>query len=67
MDLNMNQAYIKMLEEEVVSHRTFSEEEYLYIDNYGILRDEKGCDSEEWWENAKDKDTFKDGWFIVKE
>lgn len=67
MGLSMNQAYVKMLEEKSVSHRTFSDEEYLYVDKYGNLRDEKGYDMEDWWVNAKDKETFKEGWFIVKE
>ena len=67
MGLNMNQAYLEMLGEKNVSHRTFSDEEYLYVDNYGILRDEKGYNVEEWWEEAREKDTFKEGWFIVKD
>lgn len=67
MGLNMNKAFLEMLGENAVSHRTFADEEYLYIDNYGIIRDEKGCNSEDWWEAARKNDTFKEGWFVVKD
>lgn len=64
MYLNMNEAYLEMLKENKVTHKKFNKNEFLQVDEYGNVINEKGYTLEEWWKEAKDSTTFRTGWTI---
>lgn len=64
--MTKNEAYEAMQEGYPISHKDFSPNQFLYMDQNFIIRDENGIEWEASWDVA-DKDTrFGLNWFIYK-
>lgn len=73
MNLSKQEAYQEMIKGNKITHWLFSSDEYLYIDNDGIMRDECGYD----WTDARPcclnpweertGGNWESGWTIWKE
>ena len=60
------EAYNSMIDGFAVSHKLFSPEEFLYMDESHIIRDENGEEYETTWDVKSQMDQFKTDWFICK-
>lgn len=65
MNLTMNQASLEMMKGNKVSHVLFNIDEYLYIDNYGDMRDENEVLFDDGWKIRKNNTSFEKGWFVI--
>lgn len=73
MNLSKQEAYQEIIKGNKITHWLFSSDEYLYIDNNGIMRDECGYD----WTNTgryctnpweeRSGVNWRNGWEIWKE
>lgn len=62
--MTFNEAYKNMCLGHRVSHISFVDGEYIYIDKDCVMRDESNYDLEDWYEFNKDNDNFQYGWSI---
>lgn len=60
------EAYNSMIDGFAVSHKLFSPDEFIYMDENHIIRDEKGNEYETTWDVKVDMDDFKTDWYICK-
>ena len=60
------EAYNSMIDGFAVSHKLFSPDEFLYMDENHIIRDEKGEEYETTWDVKSQMDQFKTDWYIIK-
>ena len=63
--MTKEEAYNKMQEGYPVSHKNFSEDEFLWMDENYIIKDEQGNDFENAWDVQNDPD-WNIGWYIFK-
>lgn len=63
--MTKEEAYNAMQEGLCVSHKDFSEDEFLYMDENYIIRDENGDEFESTWD-VKTSERWLDGWYIYK-
>lgn len=64
--MNIIEAYQEMFKGNKITHEYFSDDEFLYIDNKNIIRDEKGYNFEDGWESRLNDKTFYLGWRVKK-
>lgn len=62
--MNIIEAYNRMENGHKIMHKHFSDDEFLYIDNNGVIRDEKGSDFEYGWELRLNDERFYLGWIV---
>lgn len=63
--MTKEEAYNMMQEGYPVSHTNFAEDEYLWMDENYIIKDEQGNDFENSWDVNK-TDIWNTGWYIYK-
>lgn len=63
--MTKQEAYNKMLEGYCVSHKDFGSDEFLFMDESYIIRDETGEEFEESWD-VRTGDSWETNWFIFK-
>lgn len=61
--MNIMEAHNCMEQGFKITHETFTVEEFLYIDDRGVIRDEKGYDFTEGWISRLETPYFADGWY----
>lgn len=66
-NLNIIEAYKRMEVGYKITHEYFSDDEFLYMDKKGIIRDEKGYDFEEGWELRLNDELFYLGWHVKED
>ena len=64
--MTKNEAYLKMGEGNKVTHKYFSDDEYIYMDNRGYIMAEDKCNFTEEFEERRNEDPWLDGWEIKK-
>lgn len=64
--MTREEAYNAMQEGLPISHKDFAEDEFLYMDQDYIIRDENGDVFEESWDVQETSERFKLGWYIYK-
>lgn len=60
------EAYNAMIDGFAVSHKAFNPQEFLYMDENHIIRDENGYEYETSWDEKEKMDQFKTDWYICK-
>jgi hypothetical protein len=60
------EAYNSMIDGFAVSHKDFNENEFLYMDENHIIRDENGEEYETTWDVKSQMERFKIDWYICK-
>lgn len=64
--MTREEAYNTMQEGIPISHKDFGEDEFLYMDENYIIRDEDGYEFEASWDVQETQERFKTGWYIYK-
>lgn len=65
--MNINEAFNRMLQGNKITHEYFSDDEYLYIDDDNVIKDEQGYDFEDGWESRLNDKLFYLGWSVKNE
>lgn len=60
------EAYNSMIDGMAVTHKDFAPDEFLYMDENMIIRDENGDEYEATWDVKTKMDRFKTDWYICK-
>lgn len=63
--MTKREAYDRMIEGYAISHNLFGKDEFLFMDDNYIIRDENGNEFEASWD-AKEGDSWETDWFIYK-